>query len=116
MKTLYAAMKTSICGNKVRELLCKYGFREMWLYSHSVDVNICLPIFKQRVKDRYLQEWNSDVNYMQPVLTYRAIQVNHCCEDYLNIITCIKYRMALTRLRLSSIESGRHSKMLMCLI
>jgi hypothetical protein len=75
-------------------------------------VNICVPIFKQRVKDCYLQEWNSDINTMQPLLTYRAIKVNHCYEDYLNSITCIKYRKALTRLRLSAhnlnIESGRH--------
>jgi hypothetical protein len=99
-------------GNTVKELLCKYGFQEVWLYPHSVDVNICLPICKQRVKDCYLQEWNSDVNSMQPLLTYRAIKVNHCYEDYLNSITCIKYRKALTRFRLSShnlkIEYGRH--------
>jgi hypothetical protein len=77
-------------GNKVKELLCKDGFQEVWLYRHSVYVNICLPMFKQRVTDGYLQEWNSDVNYMQPLLTYRAIQVNHCYEDYLNSITCIE--------------------------
>jgi hypothetical protein len=27
-------------GNKIKELLCKYGFQEVWLYLHSVDVNI----------------------------------------------------------------------------
>jgi hypothetical protein len=68
--------------------------------------------FLNRVKDCYLQEWNSDVNYVQPLLTYRAIKVNHCYEDYLNSITCIKYRTDLTRLRLSShnykIVYGRH--------
>jgi hypothetical protein len=43
---------------------------------------------------------------MQPVLTYRAIKVNRCYEDYLNIITCIKHRKALTRLK--QIAYGRH--------
>jgi hypothetical protein len=40
---------------RIIELLCKYGFRDVWLYPQSVDVNTVMPIFKQSVKDCNVQ-------------------------------------------------------------
>jgi hypothetical protein len=73
-------MTTSIGGIRLERYCVNmeiWIFREVWLYPLSVDVHILLPMFKQRVKDCYLKKWNSDVNSMKPLLTYRAIRVNH---------------------------------------
>ena len=73
----------------------------------------CQP-FKCRLKDIYVQEW-----YRGVTESSKARPFVHMCESfgykmYLNTLNVAKYRIALTRLRMSShrlgIETGRWHK------
>ena len=63
------------------------------------------------MEDLYIQEWCTAIHQQDKMCTYRLIKTNFCIELYLNSQQP-KYRMALSRLRLSShtlgIEIGRY--------
>ena len=72
-----------------------------------------LAIFKQRLMDNYLQLWNSDLDHSSRARTYRLF-CNFIYQPYLSFIKIEKYRIALTRLRVSAhsleFEVGRWHK------
>ena len=83
-------------------------------------------MIRQRLKDIELQRWLSEVNNdtrndanqsnKTIMRTYRVFKTidNFKCEDYLHQVTNTRYRIALTKLRLSNyklaIETGRYSR------
>lgn len=77
------------------------------------NTNIFLSLFKQRVKDNFIQNWNDQLRNSTRASTY-ILFADFRFSRYLDIIPVIKYRYALTRLRTSShmleIEIGRWTK------
>ena len=63
------------------------------------DIDVFLRIFKQRVKDNYLQEWHSNVDISSKLSNYKCFKPVFEYEDYLNVINIRKYSVALSRLR-----------------
>ena len=61
LRSLSEAGKTTWATN-VRMLLYKYGFGYVWESNTIGDVNAFVKVFKQRLKDCCLQEWQSDIN------------------------------------------------------
>jgi hypothetical protein len=116
LSTMYQYICKSSNANSwstmVKVMLCMYGFHDVWMYPLSVDEKVFIPLFKQRVRDCYLQMWDSDVKVAKPLLTCNCIKLDHQYECYLNKVINIKHKRALTKLRLSStglsIETGWH--------
>ena len=69
-----------------------------------------LAIFKQRVRDSFIQTWNSELAESSMALFFRNTS-DFGFKAYLNIVTVKKFRRALSRLRMSShrleVEMGR---------
>ena len=43
---------------KVRDMLQRSGFVDVWTYPDSVDHLKFIPVFRQRVRDQYIAQWN----------------------------------------------------------
>lgn len=97
----------------VKHMLTQFGFYHVWLSQGVGDITRFLTVFKQRVKDNYIQEWNTRINDSSRALFYKTISTFEY-QYYLDCITITKFRVALTRLRVSShrleVEAGRWHK------
>ena len=72
-----------------------------------------MSLFKRRIKDIYIQEWNADVRDTSSGRLFRHIKTEFIYEPYLDKLDKA-LRVAVTRFRLSShalfIERGRWNK------
>jgi hypothetical protein len=96
---------------QIKTILENLGLSDLWInQDNSV---IVLPIIKQRLLDQYYQQWYSNINNSQRLLTYSRFKHSFNLEPYLEIIHEKKFKIALSRFRLSShqleIERGRYS-------
>ena len=68
-------------------------------------------MFRQRIRDQYQQTWFATISGMPKLSYYCKFKKDFMYEDYLDYVSNDRFRMALTRLRLSShsleIETGR---------
>ncbi|MCG8048238.1 MAG: reverse transcriptase family protein [Candidatus Thiodiazotropha endolucinida] len=94
----------------VRDILLPLGFNEVWLQQGVGDFSRFLSLFKQRLKDTFIQSWHSRINDSSRALFYRSIATFQF-QPYLEKINISKFSTALSRLRVSShrlsVESGR---------
>lgn len=58
-------------ANQVKCLLSHYGFYHLWLFQGVANVNVFLELFKQRLSDVYVQEWNSRLEESSRALFYK---------------------------------------------
>ncbi len=97
----------------VRTLLSNYGFYHVWLNQGVGNVHTFLSIFKQRVTDIFVQQWQSRINDSSRALFYKNV-CEFKLQYYLKDITVMKFRTAFARLKVSShrlaIESGRWNR------
>ena len=47
--------------SKIRHLLCIYGCNDMWESQGVANDKVFLGLFKQRIKDCYMQEWHNAI-------------------------------------------------------
>ena len=99
--------------NKVKNLLDRNGFFEIWYFPHSVKKEMFLPILKRRLIDSFIGELRGGLEASGSMSTYKEINQNFELSPYLLKVHNRKNRNALAKLRLSShslmIESGRHN-------
>ncbi|MES9881349.1 MAG: reverse transcriptase domain-containing protein, partial [Sedimenticola sp.] len=117
-KQIYNMMLTDIIdlptksnwASLVRTLLSNYGFYHVWLNQGVGNVHTFLSIFKQRLTDIFVQQWQSRINDSSRALFYKNV-CEFKLQYYLKDITVMKFRTAFARLKVSShrlaIESGR---------
>ena len=100
-------------ATKVRTLLESMGFGDVWINQGVGNINYFLHIFKLRARDCFMQKWNEELRESTRASTY-ILFANFNHQSYLDTIQNKKFRIALTRLRLSShrleIEMGRWHK------
>lgn len=98
---------------QVKLLLSELGFYEVWLNQSVGDSQFFISVFKQRLTDNFVQNWNARLNDSSRALLYRNFN-NFTFKPYLDIIKIENIRQPLTRLRTSShrleIEVGRWAK------
>ena len=91
-------------------MLCNYGFHEVWIAQGVGHTNTFISIFKQRVNDTFIQQWYSRLENSTRASFYRVF-ANFELQPYLKCVNINKYKVALTKLRLSShrlsVETGR---------
>ena len=98
---------------QVKYTLQCYGFNHVWIAQGVANEKQFLAMFRQRVKDNYVQTWNGENNASSRNDFYTAFST-FGFKDYLKHVTINKFRHNLTRLRVSShslsIETGRWHK------
>ena len=97
---------------QVKTILSSFGFYHVWLSQSVGDIPIFMSLFRQRLKDNCVQNMQSRLMDSSRALFYRNI-FNFDYQFYLKCVNIEKYRIALSKLRLSShrlcIETGRWS-------
>jgi hypothetical protein len=85
----------------VRNILEIYGFSDVWTNQGVANVNCFLNVFKQRVRDCFNPNWNEQINISKIANTYKLFaDINF--QFYLDTITIQMYRIAVTKLKVSS--------------
>jgi hypothetical protein len=96
----------------VKRLLETYGFYDVWLYGTG-NPDLFLQVFKERVKDVFIQTWNEEISNSPRADSYRLFS-SFGFKSYLDILNINKFRYDFTRLRVSAhrlnIETGRWHK------
>ena len=94
----------------IKHILDEIGMSNLWIQHNGLDIKFA-PI-KQRIIDTYTQDWHSAINNSGRLMTYCTFKEENKLEKYLSCIHTKRFRIALTKLRLSShdlaIERGRH--------
>ena len=100
--------------SKLKCLLERNGFAEVWYYPHSVDPKLFIPLFKRRLIDSFLMVLREGLNVSSSMTMYRELKYDFDMSDYLVILHNKKLRNCVSKLRLSShrlaIESGRRHR------
>ena len=96
-----------------KNMLFKYGFGNVWIEQNVYNETKFLHMFEQRIKDNYLQQWNSDISLTSDYRIFKKIKQTFHFENYLHMENKL-FRIAITKVRLSShlfnIERGRWGK------
>ena len=99
--------------NKVKDLLDKNGFTEVWYNPHLIHKEKFLAILKRRLIDNFIVDLRAGLNHSTSMSLFREIRETFDLSSYLLKLQNRKQRNAITKLRLSShslyIETGRHT-------
>lgn len=98
-------------AKRINSIIDHLGFNEI---RGNFDCNTnYISKLKQRIRDQYVQEWNSEVNNMPKLELYSKYKVSFELESYIVKIKNESLRKTLSQFRLSShkleIEVGRYS-------
>ena len=85
---------------QIKSVLQSLGLEYLWLNKQHCD--IFLPQIKQRILDQYYYSWYDEINNSQRLASYSRIKHSFELEPYLDIIQKRKYKIALSKFRLSS--------------
>ena len=96
-----------------KDLLCSLGLYDAWFYQEIGNVKLFLCLVKQRLKDNFIQDWHSRLDMSSRARFYKNVS-GFRFQPYLNILNITKFRMSVSKLRLSShrlsIETGRWNR------
>ena len=99
-------------SSKIRDILNQTGFTDVWLFPESVNNDHFIPLFKNRLRDQYITNWDVSVTSCSSMILYKELKPVFERSSYLDIVDNKKHRNIIAKLRLSShklsIETGRH--------
>ena len=103
----------STWATHIKSLLFQHGFGHVWIADSVGDTKAFLFMFKQRIKDISIQNWQSSINKSPKAAHYKYFKSQLDTEKYLFIDLSFACRKALANFRCSShslqIEKGRHA-------
>ena len=82
----------------IQHLLCENGFGDVWLNPNSVNKDHFHKIFKQRLNDQYIQDWNSKLENSNRFKTLQVLHSDYRIADYIDKIKNPDMRQIYTRL------------------
>ena len=120
IKTIYNLLRSDADNNityngnnwahQVKMLLCNNGLQNLGTYQTTLSTNYAQ--IKTRLLDIYKQTWYSHINNSRRLETYAIYKQTFDLETFLKSINTNKYRISLTKFRLSAhdlaIERDRH--------
>lgn len=86
----------------VRSSLQRHSFGNIWLDQRMPQEALFLAHFKQRLIDKYLQDWSAMVRHISKLSTYAIFKHEHKLQLCLDCLTIQKLRSAISRLQISS--------------
>ena len=96
---------------KIQSLLCQNGFGIVWMFKEVGNEKLFLCMFKERLRDCYMQGWFSKIVNSEHLEFYSGFKSMFQPEAYLNNSYLIKsHRNDLVKFRcgVSNINSHRH--------
>ena len=91
-------------------LLFSMGFNEVWIQQGVGNINNFISVFKQRLTDNFIQNWQSRLAESSRAIFYRSFATFQF-QPYLDKVNVFKYLQAYSKLRMSShrleVEAGR---------
>ena len=120
-KYVYNMMKVDVDNNKhyngmnwafnIKCILDEIGMTDIWLNQSTSP--IYFNVIKERIADIFKQNWYSGLCNSNRLSFYNLYKNSFCLEPYLELIDVNKFRVALTKFKLSShdlaIEKGRYT-------
>ena len=94
--------------NWLQYLLCSNGFGNIW--SNPPDVGQFHKVFKTRLNDQFIQDWQSAISSSSRFTTRRELSVAFQLPEYINAIRNSDIRLIYTRLRTDVLSTFRASK------
>ena len=85
--------------SSIREILCQTGFGIVWLQQGVGEIKGFLSIFKQRLIDMFIQEWNGTIRASDRYEPYRQFKTVFEREKYVSNIDVYCFRVAISQLR-----------------
>ena len=95
---------------KLKNMLDKGGYSNVWLDQGTVNINSFVKSFKQRLIDINWQDWHAKLTEKDRFSSYRLFKADHNRENYLSLITVSKFRRIFTRTRLGIIDINENKK------
>ena len=103
-------------ASHIKNLLFRFGFGYVWISQDVGDETYFMYVFKQRILDNALQDWNTDLNESRKAFHYKHFKIILNVEKYLTTKIPLKYKIAFSKLRCSNhsllVETGRHHNIL----
>ena len=100
-------------ASSVRNLLSRLGFFDVWIAQTVGNIDAFLELCKIRLRDNFIQDWHARLEESTKAKFYISF-ADFKYQKYLDTITVEKYRIWLSRLRVSShrleVETGRWAK------
>ena len=84
---------------EIRELLSSAGFMYVWLNQGVQNVNAFLSVFKQRLKDMFIQECSEVIREKERYKLYSTFKDSFGISSYLNTVNIYCLRVALSQMR-----------------
>ena len=88
--------------SKVKSLLERNGFAEVWQYPESVNVKMFHPVLKTRLTDTFIAEGREGIRRNSFISLFKELNTTYEIEPYLKLLCNDKHRATLAKLRLSS--------------
>ena len=103
-------------ASEIRHILAVNGLWYVWEDQGVQNEKAFMRIFEQRIKDRFLQIWKTQISRYSELSFYAGVKLYHCLESYLNILKISKFRNALSSFRVSchSLEIEKGSWLVGC--
>ena len=99
-------------ASKIKNLLCKYGFGNVWEQQSVNDAKLFLEEFRIRLEDCFYQNWNSVIEEMPKLRLYKQFKLRYVVENYLICNIPRRFRVDLAKFRTCNskleVEIGRH--------
>ena len=84
-------------ASKVKTSLFENGFGYAWIADEIGNQDFFLKLFKQRLKDIYLQKWNSNLNESPKAYYYKEFKSMLETETYLTHYQTTNFRLFQTK-------------------
>ena len=113
---IYCKMKETMCSCvcHVRDILCEYGFAEVWENQEVDNESRFIKLFEQRCADTHAHSCHGQIQQSSRCRLYKELKENHDIEPYLRRNISYTLRITFTKMRLSShkllVERGRWVK------
>ena len=96
---------------QIKNILDNSGLSEIWLYQDTIFIHF--NVIKYRIPDVYKQNWHTRICNSNRLTSYILYKDSVAMETYLETIHVNKFRISLSKFRLSShdlaIEKGRYN-------
>ena len=107
VQKMYKIMLHTITGDNtivnwaalVGDMLFNMGFGYAWLQQGVTNRTYFISLFKQRLRDQYIQQWFTSVSTRSSCSIYKNITNYFRCQNYFLIVTNCKHRISLIRFR-----------------
>ena len=86
-------------ASKVQNLLQRTGLYDVWLFPDSVIHSKFIPIFKLRVRDQHIADWNQNLSASSLLQLHKVIKPTISIATYLEKVLNIKYTKAISKIR-----------------